>query len=259
MINNSEKLILQILNARVLQLHNTRFIEEKDAEGNIITLINDDLKISTSVPFTYKNSKYKINIIESGYDQWDNNCYYLKYAALTMSSIYVTPLLGCKRKDMYWEKQFVNTFLSTDLYDECIALLYRFSGDVEFIKFESSLKDDKLFLNFIDVDKHHVLYIFKVPDYAQEAYHLIRNGKYSEIDDLWKIYILNFHDLTREGHTAQVLYKDLELKRKLELELDVNLGNAELLSVPNMKFERFNLDYYSITKNVKYNIDFNVK
>jgi len=95
------------------------------------------------------------------------------------------------------------------------------------------------------VDKYHVLFIFDVPASARKSYERFRNGQYSEIDDIWKLIILDYHGYDSNGKTGQILFKSPELKEELEKKLETTLSDdAELHSIPDMKYERFNIDYY---------------
>ena len=140
----------------------------------------------------------------------------------------------------------MNAFISTPEYDECIALLYRFSGDKMFTKFEEAMCAMPTFIKFEDVDPFHVLFVFDIPDSAKNSYKRFRAGQYSQIDDIWKLMILDYHDYKADGKTGQILYKDPELRKSLEKSLDIELGDSELHSIPDMRYERFDKEYYKV-------------
>lgn len=241
------KLILHAVDPRTVRLDNDRYLEYRDDNGEIIRLYkqNSNIEITVDSVVHHKRSKYKVNIITRA--QSGNNiiCYYLKCALQNTSTIFITPLLGFKKSELFWESNFVNSFLSTDSQDECIALLYRFSANVDFVKFEAWIKSQPAFSAARDIDSYHVLYEFNVPGVAMNTYKLIRAGRYSEIDDVWKLIILSFHGFSSDGKTGQILYKSESLKQELELKFDIEIGDAELHSIPDMKYERFNPHYYS--------------
>lgn len=243
------KLTLFRIDARTIRLQNARFLEEKNIDGEIIRLYkqNENVEVKTNAIIKHKNSLHKVNIIAPGVFRDKIVCYDLMSAALNTSSVFITPLLGFPKEDLFWDTHFVNAFMSTIEHDVCIALLFRFSGDVAFVKFESWIKTQPNFLASYDPDKHHVLYVFSVPEVGKEQYNKIRDGKYSEIDDLWKMLILHFHKFDRNGKTGKILYKDYSLKQELESKFDINLGDAELHSIPNMKYERFDPKYYAVS------------
>jgi hypothetical protein len=91
--------------------------------------------------------------------------------------------------------------------------------------------------------------VFDVPEDAKDSYDSFIEGKYSLIDDIWKLKILEFHDFDIDGHTGKILFQSDDLKEQLEAELDVVLPyKAELHSKPDMLIERFDKDYYAPSK-----------
>jgi len=191
------------------------------------------------------SSPYKVNKIVEG--TFDNKvvCYDLITAALTDSSIFILPLLGGNRRLFMWDSLFVNAFIQTEEHKNCIALLYRYSGDMLFLKFESALCSFRTFRERFDPDPNHVMFIFDVPKEAQDSYESFVNGKYSEIDDMWKLKILSFHDFAADGQTGQILFKSKYLKHSLEEKIGVELAEGtELHSKPDLKTEGFDAEYY---------------
>ena len=63
--------------------------------------------------------------------------YVFSTARLTKSSLFLLPMLGGTRRLFMFDKLFVNAFIAAEQYTNCIALLYRFSGDTIFLKFEN--------------------------------------------------------------------------------------------------------------------------
>ena len=47
------------------------------------------------------------------------------------------------------------------------------------------------------------MFVFDVPKSCQASYDYV-NGRYSEIDDLWKLKILEFHGFDIDGHTGKI-------------------------------------------------------
>ena len=59
--------------------------------------------------------------------------------------------------------------------------------------------------------------------------------------------ILDYHGFDSNGKTGQILYKNPELKKSMEKRLFIELPDgAELHDIPDMKYERFNKEYYQI-------------
>ena len=80
------------------------------------------------------------------------------------------------------------------------------------------------------------------------------NGRYSEIDDLWKLKILDFHGFDIDGHTGQILFKDSRLRNKIEENLDITLSeDTELHSIIDRNVEELNFEFYA--PSIKSSID----
>jgi hypothetical protein len=211
-----------------------------------------EIKIGGTIRPRHK-SPYRVNLIRPGHGALRNNivCYDLSVDRLTDSSIFVLPFMGMNRKLMMWDSLFVNAFMATPEEPECIALLYRFSGESIFTKFESALCSFRNFKRRIDPDPYHVLFVFDIPEEAKSSYAAFKEGRYSEIDDDWKLRILEFHGFDFDGHTGKILFRDPRLRQDLEQKLDVQLpADAELHSKPNLEAETFSPEFYSPSKSV---------
>lgn len=230
--------------------------EEHDAIESIHRSTPDgEIVFSTSKYFLHRKSSgtipYKINVINQLYDTSGLTVAFdFSIANLTKTSIFVLPFLGENRRVFFWDKYFVNAFIKTDpAGEDVIALLYRFSGDINFLRFEKILEQLPSFRFKLDTDSYHVLYVFDVPEGATSSFEKFKQGKYSEIDEIMKLSILNFHNFERSGHTGQILFKAPSLRRALEEELETTLLETdELCSIPNIEDETFNADYYNIPK-----------
>jgi hypothetical protein len=197
----------------------------------------------------YPRDKYphKVNLI---YPQGNNGRiaeYDLVTAAVNTSSIFCMPFLGGNRKLFMWDQLFLNCFIGTTPENtrKVIALLYRFSGEPLFLKFESALCAFRNFIKRYDPDPYHVMFIFDVPSEAVMSYEHYVHGRYSEIDDIWKLKILEWHGFDIDGHTGKILFKADSLKQSIEDRLGVALdSDSELHSIPSLETEVFNPDYY---------------
>lgn len=219
-----------------------------DEDGKTITaLVSGKLKhdIGSIVRNRTKNP-YKVNHITPLYNAVNLLAGYdLSVARATKSTIFLCPMLGGKREMFYWGNLLVNAFFAVPNEENVIALLYRFSGDPTFTKFEHALGQFKAFKYKIDTDPYHVMFVFGVPDHAKASYEHFVNGRYSEIDDIVKLKILDYHGFNMDGSTAKILFKSPSLKAELEEQLDVTIpeGN-ELHSPPNSIEETFNPELY---------------
>jgi len=191
----------------------------------------DDLNFSLGTTLQIKGVKYKINIIEEQINK--KAVYYnLSIAKRTKSSTFIMPMLGGNRKLFFWNRLFINCFIKADAEDNCIALLYRWSSDPLFIKFEKALSKFKDFRKKYEKDYQNFMF-----------------GKYSKFSKLYKINILDFHELEVDGEVGQILFKSPKRKSMMENKLDVILDeDSELLSIMEENKETFNFETYKFKK-----------
>lgn len=234
------------VNGRTLLLRGSQF-KEKKKNGAIYEIQSTDhpLTYTTGQIVTVAKSKQKVNIIQKLSHEGVPLGYYLSVANKTDSSIFVTPLILPAEFKFKWEELFVNTFVSTPDNERCVAILFRFLGTKAFVNYENAIRGLPEYSYTVDVDHHHVMYVFNITDEISESYDKFILGKYSELSPIVKLKILSFNGFDSHGHTGQILYKSSQLKDKIEEELDVSLGDCELHSIPNMNNESFNPKIYS--------------
>ena len=244
------KIIYTPVNGRTIRMTGSvaDYSRVYDEDGKTITaLVNGKLKhdIGSIVRNRTKNP-YKVNHIIPLYNAVNLLAGYdLSVARATKSTIFLCPMLGGKRELFYWDKLLVNAFFAIPYEDDVIALLYRFSGDVEFTRFEAALEQFRNFKYKIDTDPHHVLFVFAVPEETQASYEHFVNGRYSEIDDIVKLKILDYHGFNMDGSTAKILFRSPSLKKELEEQLDVTIPEEnELHSPPKLNEETFDPELY---------------
>jgi|TARA_B110000908_G_scaffold71507_1_gene86336 hypothetical protein len=193
-----------------------------------------------------KKQKYKINLIE---EKWINNIlvFEVSIAKRTKSFTYILPMLG-PGKELFMIDRLVNVFTSTQNNKNCIAILYRYSGDPLFLKLEQAFKKFSYFREIEDVDPYHVLFVFNVPDKYKSVYRNFIKGKYSKFNKLYKLHILDFFNLTKDSQVCQVLFKSPARRLVLDKLLGTELPeNSELLSIIDEK-ETYNPDIYKPKK-----------
>jgi len=196
-----------------------------------------------------KGIKYKANIIE---EKWRNKIltYEVSCAQRTKSSIFVLPMLGGNRNLYFWNQLFLNCFIATDKDKDCIVLAFRFSSDPLFIKFEKALSTFKYFRKRYDPSPDYVMFVFDIPKQYIKDFDRFINGKYSELSKLYKINILDFHNLEINGEVGQILFKSPRRKKILEKKIGAILNHdSELLSIIDKdKEETFNFETYKFKK-----------
>lgn len=207
----------------------------------------DGILFSVGTTTEIKKIKYKVNFIEKIIV--GKTIYYdVHMAKRTKSSIFVMPMLGGNKNLFFWDRLFVNAFIETSEEKNCISLLYRWSSDPLFIKFEKALSKFKDFRKKYDPDPYYVLFVFDIPKNNKRNYKLFKEGKYSKLSKLYKLSILDFHDLEMDSEVAQILFQSPKRKKVMEDKLGVTLeDNSELLSIIN-EDEIFDLTKYKLNK-----------
>lgn len=244
------KIVFTPVNGRTIRMSGSvaDYSRVYDEDGKTITaLVKGQLShpIKSIVRARTKNP-YKVNHITPLYNAVNLLAGYdLSVAKATKSSIFLCPMFGGRRELFCWNNLLVNAFCAVPNEENVIALLYRFSGDPMFVRFEAALQNFRTFKYKIDTDPYHVLFVFDVPEESQASYSHFVNGRYSEIDDIMKLKILDYHGFNMDGSTAKILFKSPSLKRELEEQLDVTIPEEnELHSPPNLNEETFDPEHY---------------
>tara|TARA_R100001594_G_scaffold87078_1_gene121479 strand:+ start:860 stop:1600 length:741 start_codon:yes stop_codon:yes gene_type:complete len=240
-----ETVIFNIMNARTLRLTGgTKSIKTHKFNEEIVSLEIADKVISLGETISVKNNKFKVNLITKKYIG-NVLVYELHVAKQTKSNIFVLPMLSGERKLFFYDTHLVNTFIGVDDYTNCIVLLYKWSTDPLFLKFEEAIKKFRNYKTYIDVSETLVSYIFDVPKKHKKNYKNFINGKYSELEPSYKTQLLKFHGMNIDGQIGQILFKSEKRKQRLETKLGCKLDDkAELYSIIDPKFEIFNPNYY---------------
>lgn len=183
---------------------------------------------------------------------------------------YVLPMLGKSWKDfrnignMLPKSMFVNAFIGDetieDSYNNCIFLLYKFSGDPVYLDFEKSfLMSHPNFVHCYEPDKYHTMYVFTIADEYIIEYDKFLKGKYSTFSDTYKKHILKFHDKEPNSLLEDILYKRekafINSEKKLGLDIGTIPRNQEASSLW-IKEEEFFQEKYK-RKNALENNEFN--
>jgi len=156
------------------------------------------------------------------------------------SYTYIQPLLS-EYMDVRREG-LINVFIgSTEKpeYDLNIFMLYRYSGNLDFVKYEDYVETSPLFLEKYDPDKYHVMFILRVPERFKEVYKSFKEGKYSRFPKTYKTLILMYHNIIDSNHkVAKVLYRHTDLREELEDRIGTFLPEgSEVSSIPDMSLE----------------------
>ena len=204
----------------------------------------DDDIIYVGEVFKVKSVPYKVNIIKEIVID-DELFYDLIVAEKTKTSLFVFPMLGGDRRLLFYDTLFINAFLGKKDGQDQIILLYRKSNKKVFKEFIVLLEECGGHMCTESFKSSHIMLTFKVPYKHRKNFRKFKEGKYSELNDDYKLQILDFHRLDIDGSMGQILFKSSIRKEKLEAQLDAILpDNSELYSIMNEKEEMFNKNYY---------------
>lgn len=136
----------------------------------------------------------------------------------------------------------INSYLLYGSNDELGKIyLYYLYGD-HFKRIEEVLNKSDLLYNIYDPDTEHVVVALTIPSKYNKDYYKIIDGRYSEVSDLLKTNIKRYWNLNGNSKVYKVLYKSSELRKEMELDLDVKISpQYELSSKPNKEKETFKL------------------
>jgi hypothetical protein len=210
----------------------------------IISVSLPDMSITRKDIITVDKKPFKVNKIDRSVIN-NELSYAFSTARLTKSSLFLLPMLGGTRRLFMYNKLFVNAFIAAEQHEDCIVLLYRFSGDTIFLKFEQALKQFNSFKDTFDPSPYFVIFVFDVPDSYKAQYDLYVNGKYSKFSPEFKSRIMEFHGFNIHGEMAQILFQDEKRRLRLQEELAAEIEpGSELLSIIDIEEETFNPKIY---------------
>lgn len=164
-------------------------ISNLDIDGysvKIGDIINIKLFSKDIMPFKVK---YIVKLSDTQYS--------LLATKLTSATRWIMAMLRDKDQtytSMKYSTHLVNCYVGTkdEGYMPNIYLVYRFSGSMEYRAFEEELKSHDLFSSVIDLDRHHVMYIFEMTHEQQKIFKLFKEGKYSYFPENYKKQVVSF-------------------------------------------------------------------
>tara|TARA_R110002012_G_scaffold92174_2_gene223972 strand:- start:4573 stop:5331 length:759 start_codon:yes stop_codon:yes gene_type:complete len=244
------ELLYTPINALSFRITGGTHLLTTNKKNNIITSIDDSegRLISLGTTIEIKKIKYKVNIIEEIIVN-TTKYYKLSTAKKTKASVFIAPMLPGNKNLYFWNKLFVNCFIQTSEDKNCIALLYRWSSNPLYIKFEKALSKFKNFRRRYDPSPNYVMFVFDVPQRHIRNYKKFVAGKYSEFSKAYKIDILEFHDADIEDEIGQIIFRSDRRRKAMEKRLGTHLPeNSELLSIINIEDETYNPEIYKLKK-----------
>ena len=251
MVVQCDNLIYTPVNALTFRITgNTDCLKPVKENGVIVALEGpNDLNITLGLTVPIKKTRYKINIIEQVGNPLLKPVYDISIAKRTKATTFVMPMLPGTRKLYFWSTFFVNCFIATPEDKECIALLFRWSSDTRYIKFEKILKEVKYFKRRYDPSPNYVMFVFDIPKGFRREYRAFMLGKYSKFSREYKLDILDFHNADINDEVGQIIFKSDKRRELLEKRLNADLPKeSELLSIIDIEAETYNPDIYKLKK-----------
>ena len=159
------------------------------------------------------------------------------------SYIFLPPMLGIDPVFMQLHL-LLNVYLaSDDLPDvkNSIFLHYEYQDlDGSFARLENNMKKNLHFRGMYEPDRYTTIFYFQVPLQWFDDYLLFLDSKFSRISEGLKKKILRFYGLGPQSQVYKVLYRDVERRRELEEQLDVELPpDAEVASAVDFRQETY--------------------
>lgn len=165
----------------------------------------------------------------------------LKY---TKSFTYVFPMLG---NDTVKNFPYVLNCYTGDVdrpsLDSSIFLLSSAVEKSRFRPMVEGLRDLRIFIEEYPISEMHNMLVFKIPDIYEHDFKNFKAGKYSYMNPEYKAQILEFFEGSHFNTTRikQVLFRDKELKIKLENDLGCEIPSSlDLSDPPDPETETFN-------------------
>lgn len=249
-LDTGKRLMLSCVSARevVIKHHSLSNVDiQIDGDKNITSITFDNYTISLGdvIPVKLngvKNKPFKVLHIKKSVR---TDTYLLYSTVLTKATRWIMPMIRIDNQtqtSMKYKHNFVNCYVGTkeEGYMDNFYLVYRFSGDVDYVRFEEELKNHPKFSNVVDLDHQHTMYIFDMNEEDKFNFNKFKNGEYSKFTDKYKKQILNFTinpvDITSSNMedtiTYGVLYKTDRQRKRIE-------------NIIGQKLDK-NLEYYSI-------------
>ena len=252
MVVKCDNLVYTPINALTFKITGNTLCLNPVMKNDIIIALEgpEELKIQLGLTVEIKKIKYKVNIIEKVGNSIDRTLkYHISLAKRTKSSVFIMPMLPGNKQLYFWNKLFVNCFIATEEEEDCIALLYRWSTDLRYIKFEKILTEFATFKRRYDPTSNYVMFIFDIPPGYKREFRAFKMGKYSKFSRDYKLDILEFHNADIQDEIGQILFKSEERKQLLETKLNAILPeDSELLSIITIEEEKFDPEIYKLKK-----------
>ena len=237
---------LDILNGRTIRFQCPQGVivnyTTNDA-GNIVAVnygeTQPNLSIGAQFVFDFGTgtpTNYDIKEIEAGDDE---RTFMLNSHKLTKATSFLTPVVAIIPGPIGFYTSFVNCYIKKyDDTPEFLVLMYRNAYDQEQEKIFKNLKGIDSYAESVPYGDFFTLFAFKIEDQFVGDVLLFMQGKYSGLSNVLKTRIIRFHKLKKSSLLYKVLYRDVTLKKFLEMDLRESIpDDLDLYSKPDVDIE----------------------
>lgn len=237
-----------------LDILNARTIKFECPEGVIVDYLTNDngnivsvnyggntANISVGAKFVFDMSgsitNYDIEEIEVSRDS--NRIFLLNTHKLTKATSFLTPIISMLQDFIGFKTTMINCYVRTYRdKPEQLVLLHRNIRDEEFKKVVENLETLPTFAESMVHNKFFRSFIFNIPGTFKRDLELFMDGKYSNLSEVLKNRIIRFHKLKESSMLYKVLYRDITLKKFIEMDLNEEIpDNLDLYSIPEKETE----------------------
>lgn len=237
---------LDILNARTIKFECPEGVIVDyltNDNGNIVSVNYGGNKANISVGakfiFDMSGSITNYDIEEIELSSNSDRIFLLNTHRLTKTTSFLTPIISILQDFVGFKSTMINCYIRAYKHEpEQLVLLHRNIDDDEFKGITKNLESIPTFHRSTIHNKFFKSFIFNVPDNFKRDLHLFLSGKYSNLSDVLKNRIIRFHKLTKSSMLYKVLYRDMTLKKFIEMDLNEEIpDNIDLYSVPEKETE----------------------
>lgn len=236
---------LDILNARAIKFEcpeGAAIDYITNSEGDIVSVnySGNKANISVGAKFIFDISgsvtNYDIKEIKTGNN---NRIFILNTHKLSKATSFLTPIIAVAPDPIGFHTNMINCYIRSYTHEPLqLVLLYRNATDIVFKKVLQNLEGMQMFQESIIHDRFFISFIFNIPDNLRNDVKLFLEGKYSSLSEVLKNRIIRFHKLKRNSMLYKVLYRDVTLKKFIEMDLnEIIPDDVDLYSVPEQETE----------------------
>lgn len=148
-------------------------------------------------------------------------------------------LMPCLLQHLTVKKDYlVDSYLFNGKEDDDPKILLKYKWFTGMTEFELEMTQSPLFVDAIDLDEEHIVFVFLIPGEFIKDYYAFIEGKYSELSKKLQENIQSYWRADSSSMLYKVLKKDETLREEMSKELGCSIPkSAELSSIPNKQEE----------------------